>query len=303
MKKHLKQLDLKRIRITDSLFGEYVNKVSEKIIPHQWKILNDQLEDSEPTYCIRNFRIAAGEEKGERKGVVFQDTDLYKWLESVAYTIAGGRGENLEELADEVIDLIGKAQEPDGYLNTYFSINAPTKKWTNLVEGHELYTAGHMIEAAVAYYQATGKEKFLNIARKNADLICRVFGTGEGQKRGYPGHQEIELALVKLYRVTGERAYLHQAEYFIRERGRNPNYLQAEIEGRGHPEFFPEFERYDLEYSQAHKPPVEQDEAVGHAVREMYMCSAMADLAGENDDQQLKDACQRIWNNMTDRRM
>ena len=88
MKKHLKQLDLKRIRITDSLFGEYVNKVSEKIIPHQWKILNDQLEDSEPTYCIRNFRIAAGEEKGERKGVVFQDTDLYKWLESVAYTIA-----------------------------------------------------------------------------------------------------------------------------------------------------------------------------------------------------------------------
>ena len=99
MKKHLKQLDLKRIRITDSLFGEYVNKVSEKIIPHQWKILNDQLEDSEPTYCIHNFRIAAGEEKGERKGVVFQDTDLYKWLEAVAYTIAGGRGEHLEELA------------------------------------------------------------------------------------------------------------------------------------------------------------------------------------------------------------
>ncbi len=190
MKKHLKQLDLKRIRITDSLFGEYVNKVSEKIIPHQWKILNDQLEDSEPTYCIHNFRIAAGEEKGERKGVVFQDTDLYKWLEAVAYTIAGGRGEHLEELADQVIDLIGKAQEPDGYLNTYFSVNAPAKKWTNLVEGHELYTAGHMIEAAVAYYQATGKEKILNIAKKNADLICRVFGTGKGQKRGYPGHQE-----------------------------------------------------------------------------------------------------------------
>ena len=282
MKKHLKQLDLKRIRITDSLFGEYVNKVSEKIIPHQWKILNDQLEDSEPTYCIHNFRIAAGEEKGERKGVVFQDTDLYKWLEAVAYTIAGGRGEHLEELADQVIDLIGKAQEPDGYLNTYFSVNAPAKKWTNLVEGHELYTAGHMIEAAVAYYQATGKEKILNIAKKNADLICRVFGTGKGQKRGYPGHQEIELALVKLYRETGKKIYLQQARYFIQERGRNPNYLQAEIAGRGHPEFFPEFERYDLEYSQAHKPPVEQDEAVGHAVREMYMCSAMADLAGED---------------------
>ena len=303
MKKHLKQLDLKKIRITDSLFGEYVNKVSEKIIPHQWKILNDQLEDSEPTYCIRNFRIAAGEEEGERKGVVFQDTDLYKWLESVAYTIAGGRGEKLEELADKVIDLIGKAQEPDGYLNTYFSINAPGKKWTNLVEGHELYTAGHMIEAAVAYHQATGKEKFLTIARKNADLICKVFGTEEGQRRGYPGHQEIELALVKLYRETGEIRYLQQARYFIRERGRTPNYLQAEIAGRAHPEFFPEFERYDLEYSQAHKPPVEQDEAVGHAVRDMYMCAAMADLAVECEDQELLEACRRIWNNMVERRM
>ena len=134
--------------------------------------------------------------------------------------------DNMEELADQVIDLIGKAQEPDGYLNTYFSVNAPAKKWTNLVEGHELYTAGHMIEAAVAYYQATGKEKILNIAKKNADLICRVFGTGKGQKRGYPGHQEIELALVKLYRETGKKIYLQQARYFIQERGRNPNYLQ-----------------------------------------------------------------------------
>lgn len=101
-----------------------------------------------------------------------------------------------------------------------------------------MYTAGHMIEAAVAYYQATGKEKILNIAKKNADLICRVFGTGKGQKRGYPGHQEIELALVKLYRETGKKIYLQQARYFIQERGRNPNYLQAEIAGRGHPEFF-----------------------------------------------------------------
>jgi len=166
-----------------------------------------------------------------------------------------------------------------------------------------LYTAGHMIEAAVAYYQATGKEKILNIAKKNADLICRVFGTGKCQKRGYPGHQEIELALVKLYRETGKKIYLQQARYFIQERGRNPNYLQAEIAGRGHPEFFPEFERYDLEYSQAHKPPVEQDEAVGHAVREMYMCSAMADLAGEDADSGLMEACSRIWENMTTRRM
>ena len=217
---HRKQLEYGNIRITDKLFGEYVQKVSEKIIPHQWKILNDQLEDSEPTYCIQNFRVAAGELPGERKGVVFQDTDLYKWLESVAFCIAGGQGREYEALADDVIELVGRAQETDGYLNTYYTVNEPDKKWSNLVEGHELYTAGHMIEAAVAYYQATGKTKILNIARKNADLICRVFGTGEGQKKGYPGHQEIELALVKLYRVTGEKQYLDTASYFLHERGK-----------------------------------------------------------------------------------
>ena len=117
MRQEREKIRWKDIRITDSLFGSYVKRVSEKIIPHQWKILNDQLEDSEKTYCIQNFRIAAGELTGERKGVVFQDTDLYKWLESVAYTSAAGQGLKYESLADEVIDLIGRAQEPDGYLN------------------------------------------------------------------------------------------------------------------------------------------------------------------------------------------
>lgn len=303
MGRHLRPVELKNIRITDVLFGAYVKKVSEKIIPHQWKILNDTLEDAVPTYCIRNFRIAAGEEEGERKGVVFQDTDLYKWLESVAYCLAGGQGEEYESLADEVIALIGRAQEPDGYLNTYFSVNAPEKKWTNLVEGHELYTSGHMIEAAVAYYEATGKEDFLNIAKKNADLICRVFGEKEGQKKGYPGHQEIELALIKLYRATGERKYLETAGYFIEERGKEPNYLLQEIEKRGGYEFFPDLKDYDLEYSQAHIQPVKQESAEGHAVRAMYMCSAMADLAEECEDKKLLEACCRIWNNVVQKRM
>lgn len=297
------QVELNKIKITDSLFGEYVKKVYEKIIPHQWKILNDQLEDADPTYCIRNFRIAAGEAEGERKGVVFQDTDLYKWLETVAYCLAGGNGKEYEKLADDAIDLISRAQEPDGYLNTYFTVNAPEKKWTNLVEGHELYTSGHMIEAAVAYYQATGKEKLLQTARKNADLICRLFGREEGQIRGYPGHQEIEVALVKLYRITGEKKYLETARYFITERGQEPNYLQKEIEKRGGVEFFSEFEGYDLVYSQAHIPPVRQTEAVGHAVRDMYMCSAMADLAVEYEDTEMLEACKSIWESMTKRRM
>ena len=303
MKQERKQIDLKNIRITDSLFGSYVKQVSEKIIPYQWKILNDQLEGADKTYCIENFRIAAGELEGTRKGVVFQDTDLYKWLESVAYTIAGGKGAQFEPLADEVIELVGRAQEPDGYLNTYFTVNAPERKWKNLIEGHELYTAGHMIEAAVAYYHATGKTAFLEIAKKNADLIGKVFGRGEGQRRGYPGHQEIELALVKLYRVTGEQKYLDTAKYFIEERGTQPNYLAEELRERGGFEFFPDLQDYDLAYSQADIPPVEQTKAQGHSVRDMYMCSAMADLAGECEDERLLSACKAIWENMTQRQM
>ena len=221
----------------------------------------------------------------------------------MAYSIAGGQAGAFEERAEEVIDLLERAQEEDGYLNTYFQINAPERKWKNLVEGHELYTSGHMMEAAVAYYEATGKTKFLEVAKKNADLICRIFGREEGQIRGYGGHQEVEIGLIKLYRVTGERKYLEQAKYFIDERGQKPNYFAEEMRRNDFPEFFPEFMKYDLEYSQADKPPVEQSEAVGHAVREMYMCSAMADLAEEYDDKPLRDACLRIWNNMVKRRM
>lgn len=291
------------VRITDKLFGAYVKKVSEVMIPHQWKILNDQLEDSEPTYCVRNFRVAAGEAEERRLGVVFLDSDLYKWLEMTAYAIASGEGKEYEAMADEAVDLIGRAQEEDGYLNTYFTVNARERKWKNLAEGHELYTAGHLIEAAVAYYQATGKEKILRIAEKNADLICSLFGVEEGKIHGCPGHEEIELALVKLFRVTGEKKYLNTARYFIEQRGKEPNYLRNEIAGREGPEFFPELKDCEMEYYQAASPVKEQSEAVGHAVRVMYLCAAMADIAEECGDGELLDACRRIWESATTRRM
>lgn len=309
MRKGLETLDLKNIRITDSLFGSYSKLVAEKIIPYQWEILNNRIEDAEPSYCIDNFRIAAGEMKGSRKGAIFQDTDLYKWLEAVAFCIENGSGAEFESIAeferiaDDTIELIGCAQQEDGYLNTYFTVAAPDKRWKNLVEGHELYSAGHLIEAAVAYYKATGKSKLLEIAKKFADLICTDFGSKEGQLKGYPGHQEIELALVKLYRVTAEKRYLECARYFIEERGKEPSYFLSEINKRGGYEYFAEFKNYDLKYSQAHLPPVKQRTAEGHAVRAMYMYSAMADLTLEYDDDGLAEACQALWSNVTKKRM
>lgn len=303
MSEGLKTIDLSCIQITDPLFGSYLKLVSDKIIPYQWDILNDRAERANPTYCINNFRVAAGDIEGSRKGVVFQDTDLYKWIEAVAYCIENGSGRYYEDIVDSVIDLVGRAQEEDGYLNTYYTVVAPEKRFTNLVEGHELYCTGHLIEAAVAYYHATGKAALLTIAIKNADLICRVFGREEDQIHGYPGHQEIELALVKLYRVTGKSRYLNCARYFLDERGKVPSYFLHEIARRGGAEFFPEFNNYDLKYSQAHIEPILLRSAEGHAVRCMYMSSAMADIALECEDKKMLEACQAIWESLTKRRM
>jgi len=294
-----KIMDLSNITITDSLLGHYCRLVSDKIIPYQWNLLND----ANATHCIENYRIAAGKQ-GESKGVVFQDSDLYKWIEAVAFCIENGSGDSFILMAEEAIDLIEQAQEEDGYLNTYFTLNAPQKKWTNLVEGHELYCAGHLIEAAVAYYKATRRTKLLTVARKNADLICRVFGNGEGQIPGYPGHQVIELALMKLYHVTNDDTYLNTARYFLYQRGKEPNYFLEEMKKRnGIPEFFHEFTDYDLRYSQTHTDILHQETAEGHAVRAMYMFSAMADVAMECRDEELLQACKRLWENVTTKKM
>lgn len=296
-------IPLKNIRITDGFWGKYIHLVKDVIIPYQWDILNDRLDDVETSHCIENFKIAAGESQGEFKGAVFQDTDVAKWLEAVGFALNYGRDEQLEKLADETIELIGRAQQSDGYINTYFTIKEPGARWTNLMEGHELYTAGHMIEAAVAYYESTGKRRFLDIVSHLADLICDTFGNKQGQNHGYPGHQEIELALVKLYRVTGNRRYLEQAKYFIDARGVGENYFLKEQARRKHKLIFPEFDNYDTKYSQSDKPVREQRTAEGHAVRANYMYTAMADIACECDDEGLLEACDRLWNNMVHKRM
>lgn len=299
----IRQPKIKNITILDPLFGAYAALVADSIVPYQWEILNDRIPDAEKSYCIENFRIAAGEITGVRRGVVFTDTDVYKWLEAVAFCIENGSGRQFEPMADEVIDLIVRAQQPDGYLNTYYTLVCPEERWTNLTEGHELYSAGHLLEAAVAYESATGKRALLDVAIRFADLIYDTFGPEEGKLKGVPGHQEIEVGLVKLYHVTKDPKYLDLAAFFIETRGTEPNYLLQEIEKRGGKGIFPELSNYDPAYSQSHMPPIQQETAEGHAVRAMYMYSAMASLAKERNDPRLTAACRTLWKNVTRKRM
>lgn len=293
--------ELKKIAITDRLFRHYADMVAEKMLPVQWDILNGR-GDACSCYCIDNFKIAAGLISGEHRGVVFGDTDAYKWLEAVAFCANNGHTKYLP-MADELIGWIAQAQQPDGYLNTYFTVVRPDLRWKNLTEGHELYSAGHLLEAAVAYYNATGRDQLLQVAQKFADLICETFGTDAGQIPGYPGHQEIELGLIKLWRVTGKEAYLRKAKYFLDQRGSEPNYLVQEMTGPEHVPIFPELQDYDPSYSQSHMPPAEQTTAEGHAVRAMYQFSAMADISLALGDEKLKKACMTVWENIVGKRM
>ncbi len=299
----MKAVEIKDITIRDGFWTKHTELVKRAILPYQWDAINDNIPGAEPSHCLKNFKIAAREAAGEFQGAVFQDTDVAKWLEAVAYTLAQDRDKELEKTADGVIDLIGRAQCQDGYINTYFTIKEPEKRWRNLTEGHELYTAGHLIEAAVAYYEATGKRRFLDIVSRFADLICRTFGPDEGQMHGYPGHQEIELALVKLYHRTKAERYLRTAKYFIDARGQGENYFLKEMDRPDFEHIFPEFSSYLPLYSQSHLPVREQKTAEGHAVRAAYMYCAMADLAYEYQDEELLEACRTLWKNMVDRRM
>lgn len=295
-------VELNRTKIRDSYWDRYIDLVKSTIIPYQWNILNDNIPDVQTSHGLMNFKIAAKRETGEFYGAVFQDTDVAKWLEAVALSLASKKDEELERTADEVIELIAEAQQPDGYINTYFTIKEPGKRWSNLEEGHELYTAGHLMEAAAAYYRATGKDKFLNCICKFADLICNVFSP-EHNKDGYPGHQEVEIGLVKLYEVTGKKAYLAQAKEFLERRGREPNYFLEEEKSPDYKRIFPEFENYLPLYSQSHKPVREQDTAEGHAVRAVYMYCAMADVAYEYQDQELFRVCTALWDDITQQKM
>lgn len=291
-----------RARIEQGFWRSYQDLVKSEVLTYQWKALNDLIPGAPPSHSVENFKIAAGTSKGTYDGMVFQDSDLAKWLEAAGHALgdAAEQNEELRGWVEEAVDLVARAQADDGYLDTYFTIKEPTRRWTNLREAHELYCAGHFIEGGVAVYRNTGNEKILQVVRRLADHIDARFGAEEGKVRGYPGHEEIELALVKLYRVTGERRYLSLARFFVEERGRSPSYFEEESKGERYASVFG---LRSLEYAQAHRPVVEQSDAVGHSVRATYLYTAMADLALETGDEELGRACDRLWESATERRM
>ncbi|HXR66380.1 MAG TPA: beta-L-arabinofuranosidase domain-containing protein [Ktedonobacteraceae bacterium] len=237
----------------------------------------------------------------QRTPYVFWESDISKWIEAASYSLATHPDAALASLVDEVIAFLVAQQQPDGYLNLWYTRAEPEMRWSNLRDNHELYCAGHLIEAAVAHFQATGKRELLDAACRYADYIATVFGVEEGQRRGYPGHEEIELALVKLYHATGQARYLRLCQYFIEERGRRPHYFDSEAVARG--EAPADFWATTYEYNQSHLPVREQQEVVGHAVRAMYLLSAVADLARELDDPSLQQTCERLWLHLTSKRL
>ncbi|MBN1219396.1 MAG: glycoside hydrolase family 127 protein [Anaerolineae bacterium] len=285
---------LKNVTIDRGFWGARIDTNRRATLPIEY-------EQLKKTGRIEAWKLDWNEGKSY-KPHRFWDSDSAKWIEAAAYSLTSHPDEHLEALVDEVIDLIEKAQQPDGYLNIFYTAVEPENRWANLRDWHELYCAGHLIEAAVAYYQVTGKRKLLDVMIRYAKYIDQIFGPNKGQKRGYPGHQEIELALVKLYRVTGQQRYLNLAKFFIDERGQQPPYFDLEARARGE-DPVKDYWAGTHKYNQSHVPVREQTEVVGHAVRACYMYAGMADVAAETNDPTLVEALQRLWQNVTEKRM
>lgn len=283
-------VNIKNVKLTDEFWLPIIKKVQEKTIEYA-------IQKCEEEGRLDNFLIAGKQKEGTVKGQMpFDDTDVYKIIEGASNTLISEPNEKLEKLLDSLIGIIKIGQEKDGYLTTWRTINPakPPAPWVPVIEGkrweslqisHELYNSGHMIEAAVVHFEATGKRNFLDIAIKNADLLVKTFGDGKDQVQGVPGHQIVETGLVKLYQITNNKAYLNLAKYFLDNRGNPKNH---KLYGA---------------YSQDDIPVVQQKEAVGHAVRAVYMYAGMTDIAAIENDTAYYNAVKRIWENVVNKKM
>ncbi len=276
---------IKTIRLRDNMLAPWQRTGLETTIPRC-------LEHCQTTGRLKAFELKYRPGDPDTPHI-YWDSDVAKVMEGMAEALILRPDPELESRLNQLVELVLGAQQKDGYLNTYFTVVEPEKRWSCLSKNHELYCAGHLMEAAVAHFEATGSRRFLDAMCRYADHIARTFGRAPGQKRGYPGHEEIELALVRLYRATGKKRYLDLARYFIEERGTEPNYYVAR-------ENFP---REKLSNLQADKPVMEQSEAEGHAVRAIYLYRAMLDLAVETQDRKMLEKVKQLFRNITRRRM
>lgn len=299
-----RRISVKNYKSSNGFLYRYQRLVREVAVPYQYAVLHDEIEGVEKSHVAANFENAARVLRGEGTGdgfygEVFQDSDAAKWLEAAAYSLMTYPDEELERRMDELIEKIAAAQDADGYLNTYYTIKDRDKRWTNLQEGHELYCAGHMMEAATAYFEATGKDRLLKVMQKNVEHIYQYF-VKEGHE-GYPGHPEVELALLKMYQITKEKKCLELAQHFIDIRGVDSDYYVKEAKKRGWKVWGNDPE--DRAYTQSDKPVRELSDATGHSVRAVYLYTGMAQLAAITGDEGLKKACVRLWDSITKRRM
>jgi uncharacterized protein len=259
--RHLTPIPYTHLTFTDSFWGPRQQTNRAVSIPHMYEAL-------EQTGRIGAFDLNFTRSVPSSILLIFGDSDAAKWVEAASYTLTTHPDPQLASLVDQVADRIIHAQQPDGYLNTHFIVAQPDMRWKNLRDWHEMYCAGHLIEGAIAHYEATNDPKLLDALCRYADHIDTTFGPNPGQKRGYCGHPEIELALIRLAHTTGEQRYLKLAHYFVEERGQQPHYYDSEARERGDDPAAFRFKTY--EYCQAHVPIREQTKVVGHAVRAMY---------------------------------
>ena len=307
------------VTITSPFWKRRRDQIVESVIPYQWGVMNDEIDTTVPddpagnqladnkSHAVANLKVAAGELDDEFHGMVFQDSDVYKWLEEAAYALAYHPDPELKALCDRTVDLIARAQQSDGYLDTPYQIKsgvwADRPRFSLIQQSHEMYVMGHYIEAAVAYHQVTGNEQALEVAKKMADCLDANFGPEEGKIHGADGHPEIELALAKLYEEPGEKRYLTLSQYLIDVRGQDPQFYAKQLKALNGDNIFPDLGFYKPTYFQAAEPVRDQQTADGHAVRVGYLCTGVAHVGRLLGDQGLIDTAKRFWKNIVTRRM